>query len=445
MHLLRALHQFSLRQVRPAEEQYGTALENACQAYQNPAVSSNVGEERITSIVQMIRDGAVSALNHRDLRHAMSAVGTTSRIDADAIRSCLSEIDRRRDGRLVSAAFKALLACYRNKDICAILRNFCANNLNMLRSNLQEFARWSGILIGDGELETIAQRLVGSRDGCRFSVEHGLTANILMSNYGLELKLAAIRNAVALEDVSTIHRILDWSFEKEHGIPLGDFYEAMLLRFESQTPPAQVQKLLLSKAVEQYGDPRIHEWPGLTGIDGHARRERCRSTIKRWLSIEYLDLFIEIIEETAVDRQFSPRKSFWLKYFEADLILDITLVLASDADKVARKAQQRMDHAEYMQWSTLNGALSNQSVLLMRIGDLIIAEWSHSGAIRFWDVDNHSAPHFHMKSYYGHTLRNNSLTVKVGGKLRDSIIHHENGQWMRWAGQVIEYHTGIKV
>jgi hypothetical protein len=77
--------------------------------------------------------------------------------------------------------------------------------------------------------------------------------------------------------------------------------------------------------------------------------------------------------------------------FEADLILDVTLVLASDADKVARKVQQRMDRAEYMQWSTLNGALSDQSVLLMRIGDLIIAEWSHSGAIRFWDVDSEGA------------------------------------------------------
>jgi hypothetical protein len=100
--------------------------------------------------------------------------------------------------------------------------------------------------------------------------------------------------------------------------PLGDFYEAMLLRFESQVPSPSVQKALLRKAVEQYGDPRINEWPGLTGLDGNLRREKCVSIIKRWLSIEYLDLFIEIIEKTAVDRQFAPRKSFWLKYFQND-------------------------------------------------------------------------------------------------------------------------------
>jgi hypothetical protein len=61
-------------------------------------------------------------------------------------------------------------------------------------------------------LETIADQLVRSNDICAFSVEHALSSNVLTSNYGLELRLAAIRSAVALEDVSTIHRILDWSF-----------------------------------------------------------------------------------------------------------------------------------------------------------------------------------------------------------------------------------------
>jgi hypothetical protein len=445
MHLLRALRQFSLSQARPVEQQHGTALENACKAYQCRSVSYTIETERLTSVIQMIRGGATSALNYRDLRLAMSAAGTTSSIDAAVIRACLAEIDKRGDARLVGAAFRALLVSYRDKDACTALRRFCERNFTMLRPSIRDFAQWSGILAGDSELETIAQQLVRSKDICRFSVEHGLSSNVLTSNYGLELKLAAIRNAVAHEDVPVIHQTLDWSFEKENGTPPGEFYEAMLLHFESQVPSPPIQKALLSKSIEQYGDPRINEWPGLIGIDGASRRDRCISILKRWLSIEYLDLFIEIIEQTAVDRQFAPRKSFWLKYFEADLVLDVTLVLASDADKIARKVQQRMDRAEYMQWSALNGALSDQSVLLMRIGDLVIAEWSHSGAIRFWDVDSHGAPKFHRRSYYGYGLRNGSLTVRVASKLRDSITHHENGQWMRWAEQVIEYHTGVKV
>ena len=77
----------------------------------------------------------------------------------------------------------------------------------------------------------------------------------------------------------------------------------------------------------------------------------CVATIKRWLSIEYLDLFIKIIEKTAEDRQFKPRKAFWLKYFEKGVISDLTLALASDANAIARKMRNQADNAEYMQWA----------------------------------------------------------------------------------------------
>src|SRR5262249_40798007 len=158
-----------------------------------------------------------------------------------------------------------------------------------------------------------------------------------------------------------------------------------------------------------------------------------------WLSIEYLDLFIKIIEDTAEDRQFKPRKAFWLKYFERNLVSDVTLILASDAGRIARKTRTKLDNAEYMQWAALGSSLPNQSVLLMRIGDLIIAEWSHSGAMRFWNARAKNSPRFHDKEYVGSMLRNGSIKVKVGDEYRDSIIHHENGQWMKWAEQTIAY------
>lgn len=153
---------------------------------------------------------------------------------------------------------------------------------------------------------------------------------------------------------------------------------------------------------------------------------------------------MKIIEETAEDRQFKPRKAFWLKYFEKGVISDLTLILASDADRIARKMRARTNNVEYMKWATLNAALSNQSVLLMQIGDLVIAEWSHSGAMRFWKANTKVAPEFHATDYLSSKLRNGSLKVKVGGQLRDSIVHYENGDWMKWARDAIEYHTSVK-
>jgi hypothetical protein len=98
-----------------------------------------------------------------------------------------------------------------------------------------------------------------------------------------------------------------------------------------------------------------------------------------------------------------------------------------------------------MKWATLNLALTNQSVLLMRLGDLVIAEWSHSGAMRFWKSGSKDAPEFHLKEYNASDLRNGSIRVKVGGGYRDSIVHTPNGQWMSSASNAIELHTGVRV
>jgi hypothetical protein len=245
-------------------------------------------------------------------------------------------------------------------------------------------------------------------------------------------------------DAKTIQGLLTWAFDGTSGIPLGDFYEVVLSPFETKLPPPDVQKILMSTLVTKFGDPRIDAWPGLVGRDGEDRKNACVVTLKRWLSIEYLDLFIRIIETTAVDRQFKPRKSFWLTYFEKGVISDLTLVLASDANAIARRTREESADSEYMKWASLNVALPKQSVLLMRLGDLVIAEWSHDGAIRFWKADSNAAPEFHLANYNGADLRSGSIKVKVGGDYRDAIVHTPNGQWMVWASNAIEFHTNVR-
>jgi hypothetical protein len=273
----------------------------------------------------------------------------------------------------------------------------------------------------------------------------GIMSRILVSNYGTALKLETIKEAVRSKDAEALTNILRWAFAAVNGTPIADYYEAMLSPFGVVTPLADVQKVIVRTVVERFGDPRINIWPNLTGADAEARRENCLSVIKKWLSIEYLDLFIKIIEETAVDRQFKPRKAFWLGYFEANKISDVTLILASDADKFAKRARSKSDGSEYMKWAKLSQSLSDQSVLLMRIGDLVIAEWSHNGAVRFWSVDDNSAPKFHRLEYVGSSLRTDGLKIQVGRSKKESLRHHENGQWMISARNMIYRHTGVRV
>jgi hypothetical protein len=445
MRLRDTIKTFSLRQITRAQMPQLGALKNTCARFEVATSPVEHFTKRLERIVTLLQSHRASLLERRDIRFATAAIGNSDLLGETEVAEVLSEIERRHSAPLCRAVFNALLASYRNDRLRVRLRSFLSRHLSALQLHAQQFCEQSRILNDDGHLTELASDLARSKNVAHFCLSKNITSSILASNYGTELKIAALRKTVQSEDKDSIRNFLNWVFSTINGIPIGEYYEAMLAPFETASPPSEVQKLIIGKAVEKFRDPRIYSWPGLRGADGQVRRDRCMATIRRWLSIEYLDLFIRIIESTAVDRQFQPRKAFWLKYFERDKITDVTLILASDADRAAREARSRETRTEYMKWSKLNAALPDQSVLLMRLGDLIIAEWSHSGALRFWMATNEAAPKFHLPEYLGHQLRQGSLKIKVGNELRDAIIHHENRQWMRWASNAIGHYTGVSV
>ncbi len=444
-HLLRAINEFPIRRVTRLALPNGTALKDACAGFKNTASLPRDLDERITRILTSFKKRESATLDRRDVRLIAAAIGSSALIGRNELSGILAEIERRKDNRLIRSVFRSLLASYRQESFRLQMRTFLARYATVLPSSTRHFSEQSGILQADEHLQVLGKKLARSKDIYGFCVSSGITSNILASNYGTELKLAVIREAVKIEDAISIQQCLDWAFAGISGTPFGDYYEAMLSPFEAAPPSPDVQKVLMGVLVLKFGDPRIRVWPGPGGKDGEVRRDVCVATIRRWLSIEYLDLFIKIIEATAEDRQFRPRKKFWLKYFEKGVISDLTLILATDADNIARTMRGKKGNAEYMQWANLNLALPNQSVLLMRLGDLIIAEWSHSGAMRFWKAEDKAAPVFHLSEYNSPRLRNGSIKIKVGVGTRESLVHQPNGQWMMWARNAIEYHTGVSV
>jgi hypothetical protein len=445
MHLLKALNEFPIRRMTRLAFPEAAALKKACADFTGMRNLSEGAEERIKRILTSFKSGNAGLLDRRDVRFITAAIGSSDLVSKSEVNAILAEVERRHDTRLLRAVFKALLASYRDQTLRGLIRPFVARYPNVLMPDVRRFSEQSGILEDDRHLHRLGAELACSKDIYGFCASKGISSGIFASNYGTELKLDAVREAVKLADEKSLQKFLEWVFAGISGTPIGDYYEAMLSPFETSAPSPGVQKILISKIVEKFRDPRLFIWPTLRGKDGQSRRDACVATVKRWLSIEYLDLFIKIIESTAVDRQFKPRKAFWLQYFEKDLISDVTLILAADANRIALKMRGELDNAEYMQWANLTGTLTNQSVLLMRVGDLVIAEWSHSGAMRFWKADGKSAPQFHSKEYLGSELRNDSLKIRVGSGYRDSIIHSANGEWMRSASNVIKHHTGVSV
>src|SRR5262249_35805971 len=151
------------------------------------------------------------------------------------------------------------------------------------------------ILENDQHLPPLAGRILEAADKHNFCVENSISSNVLTTTYGLALKRAVLERAVHSQDVDILNRALTWVFSNPHGTPIAEFYEVLLSPFTSEEPGPELQKALLTTVVSKFGDPRIRQWPSLIGPNADVRREACVATATKWLSIEYLELFIKII------------------------------------------------------------------------------------------------------------------------------------------------------
>jgi EH_Signature domain len=86
-------------------------------------------------------------------------------------------------------------------------------------------------------------------------------------------------------------------------------------------------------------------------------------------------------------------------------------------------------------FATLGGAAADQAVLLLRIGDLTIADWSHDGKLRIWRRGT-AAPELNLKSYSAPDLRLDSDF---------ELVHLPPDGWQQRTEAYIRRHTGIEI
>lgn len=446
MNLLNAVNGFRLN--RLGEPSFGgfRALADACERYRGATRSTEQFEARLKRILSVVYGLGASQLKRSDRRFVLASVAATPLITVDVLSKVLHEIEQRKEKWLFQSAYSALLASYDCAAFRNVLRPFVKKHSGELRVQSRKFVEKSRILDSDAHLLELGKRIAQCDDIRAYALEIALEGNVIDSTYGSELKLAAVRQAVSLRDPSSLEKVINWVFGRVTGTPLAEYYEAMLSPFLAINPESKMQKLITSVLVERFRDPRIYPWPGLPGDDGSARRDACVGTLRRWLSVEYLELFMKIIDATAVDRMWKDRRAFWLGYFAGGYVSDVTLILASDANRMAHQLKSDMEAGHYMKWSRLSGAGSDQSVLLMQIGDMTIADWSHAGAMRFWRTRDSHAPAHSRTEYLARNLRQYSIRVLTSpSETLDAIRHVPPGQWQRRAAYAIKHYTGVSV
>lgn len=208
--------------------------------------------------------------------------------------------------------------------------------------------------------------------------------------------------------------------------------ESLLSPFLYRQAVPKIRERLQPFFLQHFGDPRLrsgkHNWIGIS--------DKVRRVLIRWLIERALDEFLALIKDTALDRHWRYREAFWRAFLNQDLIDDIWFVLGSRAKRQLQRIRNHRGETETI--ADLRGAGSDQSVLLLRMQYVTIAEWSHNGSCRFWRDGNDAAPKLYERAYHRLDLMDAADFTQA---------HHGSPQG-RWQGQIAHWlreKAGIRI
>jgi hypothetical protein len=229
-----------------------------------------------------------------------------------------------------------------------------------------------------------------------------------------------------------LKRSLEWLESEEQKLRLSELRiptaKALLTPFLDRQPDAAVQELLQNFLLRTIGDPRSQrpKWQGVP--------QDIRNVLLRWLVKASLDDFFRVLDETAQDSHWKYRKAFWSAYLRRGVIRDAWVVLGPKAADLVKKEFDSPGGAGKLPTT------GSQSVLLMRIDTLTIAEWSHNGQCWIWRDGQKGAPKLYEAEYAADNLRGPSRS-KAGTRHDGSL----DGRWQASIAKVIADETGIQV
>lgn len=343
------------------------------------------------------------------------------------------------------ASYQALIHCY--------LREFDPAKQSIIRlaaelDGVSSFFEWpwrernerASLFAPDRAARRIAQLCLQSPDS-PLDVLESLGMGGGRSSIGLAARsyfeaLTNLRDALAKvsPDVDALHHVLTWSASSEglrYPQHRGALATALLLPWSGRKAPADIQTQISEFLLRYFKDPRLpanaKDWLGVP--------EEARAVLRKWLSREALEQFCQVIDSVAQERMWRYRRAFWLAYYNKDVVSDAWVLFGPEALRYAERA-----FGATQSYGILNRSPQverSHSVLILQIGKLTVADWSHNGKCHIWRDGNASRPKLYMQRYTRDQLVSASDN---GGQV------HYGSEYYSWQGKIESYirkHTGI--
>ncbi|MER9800921.1 EH signature domain-containing protein [Mesorhizobium sp. M0142] len=278
--------------------------------------------------------------------------------------------------------------------------------------------------------------------------EAGLSAINAKSGYAKAVTVSLL-DQLALggekDHIARLGRIRRYALT-EGGKPLYEdlrpnLIEALLRPFENVTAEKPVRDAFLEVVLYLFGDPRLKpgNWSFVPAV--------LREIVQRWLTEQSLRQFLDIVDRVADDSMWRYRRAFWEGVFNKGLIDDAWVAFGPDGKRFAKELFGK--EAKFASLETEGRQIeSGHAVLLLHIGDGVVADWSHNGKCNIWsDATDRSAPRLFKLSYGSDEIR---IRKGSGNYETDSLLSlmHLHSPTYHWQGKVAERlrrMTGIQI
>jgi hypothetical protein len=209
--------------------------------------------------------------------------------------------------------------------------------------------------------------------------------------------------------------------------------------------PREEIKAFLLRVV---GDPRLRpeHWSGAP--------EACARLMRSWLAEASLETFFALISETNDDPQWRYRRAFWracLRNMPRHRPAEVWVVLGPG---MAARAKAVKDLANAHGRMEASGQYGEQAVLLLRLGNVVLSEWSNVGPVRAWDIGDARCPGLYRAHYEPRHLRARGLDfpdhpiLGKGGAFDGGGLWHRQpakGLWQGCAAAFLQNHAELRL
>ena len=318
-----------------------------------------------------------------------------------------------------------------------LVADFLLKHVGIVRTKWRGLHERHNLFCPEPAASLIAADFLASADSVEdFIFRSGYPAAVLPSSLFAYAFIESCRMIASAPNTPTQERLTklsDWGVTST-GLRYGStpgtqvaLAEALLLPWLRRHPDEKLRAFVVRLLIGVIGDPRTNRF-AWSEINLSAR-----TIMLRWMTKDALEQFLDVVDQTVQAHQirmWGARRAFWLSYESARLIQETWVVFGRRGAAIARVVATERDLPTLAHFGTFArdfGGDPAQAVLLMRIGTVLVADWSHNGRCHIWLADNPQAPELYKSEYLREELELGSdFETPHHGEWRASIEAYIN-------------------